>query len=148
MKAAQAAVAMLMLSLAGPAAAADDYKIIKLEQDVRRLEQQVRELSRQIAELQRQTGAPAIPVPRDQEGPAPSGPQLWLQAENWQRLRVGMSELEVIDALGPPTSTRLADEGATRILFYALEIDVGSFLSGSVEVRDHRVAEINEPVLK
>jgi len=148
MKAVRAAVAMLMLSFSAMAAAADDYKIIKLEQDVRRLEQQVRELSRQIAELQRRSGAPVIPVPRDQEQPAPSDSQPWLQAKNWQRLRVGMSELEVIDALGPPTSTRLGDDGSARILFYALEIDAGSFLSGSVEVRDRRVVEINVPVLK
>lgn len=149
MKAVDAVIAILMLSVAElAAAAADDYKIIKLEQDVRRLEQQVRELSRQIGELQRQTGAPIVPVPGEQETAAPSDPQPWLQAKNWQRLRVGMSELEVIDALGPPTSTRLADDGVARVLFYALEIDAGSFLSGSVEMRDHRVVQINMPALK
>ena len=148
MKAVQAIVAMLMLCIAGLAAAADDYKVIKLEQDVRRLEQQVRDLSREIAELRRQTGAPALSAPREQERPAPSSSPLWLQANNWQRLRVGMTELEVIDALGPPTSTRSAADGAGRILFYALEIDTGSFLGGSVELRDRRVVEIDPPVLK
>ena len=148
MNALQATFAMLMLSAAGLATAADDYKVIKLEQDVRRLEQQVRDLSREIADLRRHAGTPAISAPREQEKPAPSTAPLWLQAKNWQRLRVGMTELEVIDALGPPTSTRGAGDGTARMLFYALEIDTGSFLGGSVEVRDRRVVEINTPVLK
>jgi hypothetical protein len=148
MKSVAAVVTMLVLPVAGWAAAANDYKVIKLEQDVRRLEQQVRDLSREIADLRRQSGAPPLSAPRDQEKPAPSTSPLWLQAKNWQRLRAGMTELEVIDALGPPTSTRVANDGATRILFYALEIDIGSFLGGSVELRDRRVVEINTPVLK
>lgn len=148
MKASHAIVAMLMLSSAGPAAAADDYKVIKLEQDVRRLEQQVRDLSREISDLRRQSGAPPISTQRDQEKPAPSTAPLWLQLNNWQRLRVGMSELEVVEALGAPTSARPSADGAGRTLFYALEIDSGSFLGGSVELRDRRVVEINTPVLK
>ena len=148
MNALRATVAMLMWSAAGSALAADDYKIIKLEQDVRRLEQQVRDLSREIMDLRRHAGAPQMSAPRDQEKPAPAASPPWLQARNWQRLRVGMTELEVVDALGPPTSTRSAGDGNARILFYALEIDTGSFLGGSVELRDRRVAEINTPVLK
>jgi outer membrane murein-binding lipoprotein Lpp len=148
MKAVQVVVAMLMLPLAQLAAAADDYKVIKLEQDVRRLEQQVRELSREVAELRRQAGMSPVQAPRDQEKVAPSSSSLWLQAKNWQRLRVGMSELEAIEALGPPTSARLASDGAARILFYALEIDTGSFLGGSVELQDSRIVKINPPVLK
>lgn len=148
MNALQATFAMLMVLAAGLASAADDYKVIKLEQDVRRLEQQVRDLSREIAELRRQTGGPRFPAPREQEQPAPSTSASWLQARNWQRLRVGMTELEVIYVLGPPTSTRVPGDGTARILFYALEIDTGSFLGGSVELRDRRVVEINTPVLK
>ncbi len=138
---------MLAMSLLQVATAADDYKVIKLEQDVRRLEQQVRELSREISDLRRQAGTSTVPAPREQERVATSSSPPWLQAKNWQRLRVGMSELEVIDALGPPTSTRTGS-GEARILFYALEIDTNSFLGGSVELRDRRVVEINTPVLK
>lgn len=148
MKAARILLAMSMLPLADAAAAADDYKVIKLEQDVRRLEQQVRELSREVAELRRQSGMSSAPAPREQERPPASSSPPWLQAKNWQRLRVGMSELEVVAALGPPTSARPAPDATGRILFYALEIDVGSFLGGSVEMRDGRVAQINTPVLK
>lgn len=147
MKAVQLTLAMLMFSVAGFVSAADDYKVIKLEQDVRRLEQQVRDLSREIADLRRQSGAPALSAPREQERAASSSSPPWLQLKNWQRLRVGMTELEVIDALGPPSSTRPAGD-AGRTLFYALEIDTGSFLGGNVELRDRRVVEINTPVLK
>jgi hypothetical protein len=147
MRPVHAIIAMLVLPAAAWSAA-DDYKVIKLEQDVRRLEQQVRDLSREIADLRRQTAAPPLSTPRDQEKPAPSSSPAWLQAKNWQRLRVGMTELEVIEALGPPTSTRLGADGAQRILFYALEIDTGSFLGGNIELRDRRVVEINTPVLK
>jgi hypothetical protein len=148
MKAVHVAVAILTMSVAGFASAADDYKVIKLEQDVRRLEQQVRDLSREIADLRRQTGAPALSAPRDQEKAAPSSAQPWLQAKNWQRVRVGMTELEVINVLGPPTSTRVAADGVGRTLFYALEIDTGSFLGGSVELQNRRVAKIDTPILK
>lgn len=146
MKAVHAAFAMLMLPLAGWAA--DDYKVIKLEQDVRRLEQQVRDLSREVSELRRQSGGPSLSAPREREKTAPPSSTPWLLAKNWQRLGVGMTELEVIDALGPPTSTRAVADGAGRVLFYALEIDTGSFLGGNVELRDRRVVEINTPVLK
>ena len=143
-------LSMLMLIVAQPAAAADDFKVIKLEQDVRRLEQQVRDLSRQIAELRRTAGTSTDQAAVSPEVAAPSGSppsSLWLQAKNWQRVQVGMNELQVIDILGPPTSTR-AVHADSRVLLYALEIGTGSFLSGSVELRDRRVAEISPPVLK
>jgi hypothetical protein len=57
-----------------------------------------------------------------------------------------MSELEVINILGPPTSLR--QEGDARVLLYALEIGTANFLGGSVEFRDRAVTAINKPVLK
>jgi hypothetical protein len=114
----------------------------------------VRDLSRQIAELRRQAGMSASPTPpperRDLATPSgsPSGSPPWLQAEAWQRLQMGMSELQVIDTLGPPTSTRDATEVGTKVLFYAMEIGAGSFLSGSVEMRDRRVVKITPAALK
>lgn len=141
---------LLMLMGTQVAAAADDFKVIKLEQDVRRLEQQVRELSRQVSELRRYAGTSPAPVlaPASPEGTTSSSSAPWLQAKNWQRLQLGMSELQVIETLGPPTSTRGATDASARVLFYALEIGTGSFLGGSVELRDRRVVEINPPVLK
>lgn len=131
------------------AAAADDFKVIKLEQDVRNLEQQVRELSRQVAELQRGAAWPRDQPASPANRPAAiTGPPLWLDAKNWERIRIGMTELEVISTLGPPTSLRGAADASSRTLFYALEIGSSAFLSGSVQLEDRRVIEVQKPVLK
>lgn len=148
MKAVHALVALLALPMAG-FAAGDDYKVIKLEQDMRRLEQQVRDLSRQVAELRR--GGPSsleTPAPTARETETPSTPPRWLQVKHWQSVKPGMSELQVVEMLGPPTSTRAAADGQTQILFYAMEIATGSFVGGSVELRERRVIQINMPTLK
>jgi hypothetical protein len=57
-----------------------------------------------------------------------------------------MSELEVLSTLGPPTTMR--DEDGAKVLRYALEISSGGFLSGSVTLRDHVVAEVRKPALQ
>lgn len=149
MKAVHALVALLILPVAG-FAAGDDYKVIKLEQDVRRLEQQVRDLSRQVAELRRgvPTSVDQAPAPTARETDIPQIPPRWLRVKNWQSVKLGMSELQVIDTLGAPTSTRASADGETQILFYAMEIATGSFVGGSVELRDRRVVQINVPMLK
>jgi hypothetical protein len=147
------AVATLLALLALPgmaAAAVDDYKVIKLEQDVRRLEGQVRELSRQIAELRRDPGTPPDQIQIPTTGtPAPStASPRWIQAKRWQAVQVGMTEQQVIETLGPPTSTRPGSDSDSRTLFYSLELEGNSFLSGSIEMRDRRVVEIKTPELK
>jgi len=135
------------------AAAADDFKIIRLEQDMRNLEREVQTLSRQVAELRQQlarsgdeaalsgrTAGRPTTAGEDDESPA------WLTAANWDRLRPGDEEFEVIDALGPPTSMR--DESGARVLLYAMEIGSSGFLSGSVALKDRVVVEVQKPVLK
>jgi hypothetical protein len=126
---------------------ADDYKVIKLEQDVRNLERQVSELTRQVTALTRQR------VPYDGPTPAvvPAEPaaanELWLNSDNWKRLHVGMDELDVLRILGKPASMR-ADTAESRTLLYAMEIGRSGFLGGNVQLREHRVVAINRPVLK
>lgn len=140
-------VALLML-VCMQVEAADDFKIIKLEQDVRNLERQVQDLSRQLAELQQRDSRSddqRVPAPRPAAQPPSSQ---WLDATNWNRVRAGMSELEVISTLGPPTSLRGADDGGSRTLIYAMEIGSSGFLSGSVQLKDRRVTEVQKPVLK
>ena len=56
-----------------------------------------------------------------------------------------MSELEVIDLLGAPTSMRA--EGDARVLLYAMEIGSSGFLRGSVTLRDRAVVEVQQPTL-
>jgi outer membrane murein-binding lipoprotein Lpp len=144
-----AALSIVALVLVSSIAAGDDFKIIRLEQDVRNLEREVQSLSRQVNELRQSlsrsgeeaalSGRKPAPPPQD-ESPG------WLSIANWDRLRTGDDELKVIDALGPPTSMR--DENGSRVLLYAMEIGSSGFLSGSVTLKDRVVVEVRKPVLK
>ena len=141
------------LALPGPSWA-DDYKVIKLEQDMRNLERQVNELRRQVEVLQRRESGELPPsmLPRESSKPSAAAPAedstLWYSSANWDRVKVGMNELDVIRLLGKPNSVR-SDDAQSRTLLYALEIGSGSgFLSGSVQLRDRQVVAVNRPVLK
>jgi hypothetical protein len=135
-----------LLALIAASASGDDFKIIKLEQDVRNLERQVGVLSRQIDDLSgRLSRSGERPASRRASAAEPPS-SAWLVASNWDGIRPGMSELEVINALGPPASMRVEDEG--RVLLYALEIGTDGFLSGSVTLKEKQVVEVEKPTLK
>jgi len=135
--------AFLVLPLA--AAAADDPRISFLEQEVRNVQRQLAVLSRQVDGLTHQPNRPASQTP-EPRGAAPMAEPQWLNAAKWRALRPGMSELEVISALGPPTSMR--EESGARVLLYAMEIGASGFLGGSVKLRDRTVAEVRQPTLQ
>lgn len=141
--------ALLLATWLSPAMAADDFKVMKLEQDMRNLERQVQELQRQVSDLQ-QRSRPGL----ETRAPAPSAAAAantsgqWLEAANWKRIRPGMAELEVISLLGPPTSLRGAADSPSRTLMYAMEIGSSGFLGGSVQLRDRVVVEVSPPVLR
>lgn len=142
-------MALLLIAAAHGAAAQDDYKIIKLEQDMRNLERQVEQLSRQLSDAQRQIAQlGGRPITRtDRGGPVAVGtPTPWLNIDNWDRLREGMTELQVIELLGPPTSMRA--EGDARTLFYAMEIGSNGFLSGAVRLEGRKVEDVEKPTLR
>jgi hypothetical protein len=132
---------------------AETLKIQQLEQDVRDLRRTVDLQQRRLDDLERAAGRGGRPVPAGAASPrAPAPPSgrdaAWLQAANWERLRPGLGELEVVSLLGPPTSMRTADDGRTRTLFYALEIGSSGYLGGHVVLEDRRVASIELPRLK
>lgn len=136
-------VALLLIA---SSALADDYnRIIRLEQDVRDLERQVSALQREISELRHRSGTRTV-TPSYLEETALAARDAWVDAEKWQRLKIGASELEVIEALGAPTSMRVQD--GTRVLLYAMEIGSSGFLSGSVTLKDREVIAIELPTLK
>jgi hypothetical protein len=143
-----ARVLLAMMLLCAPMAApANDLKTAKLEQDVRDLQRQVQALSRQIDELRAQlTRAGDRPAPRPLRPAAPPSTDGWLDASKWQRVKPGMSELQVVSALGPPTSMRAEDN--ERVLLYAMEIGSSGFLGGSVRLRDRVVVEVQAPTLQ
>jgi len=138
-------LALLILPLT--AAAADDPRLSFLEQEVRNLQRQVQALSRQMDELQTRPERPG-PQTSVHPGAAPveSAPPKWVDASLWRRLRPGMSELDVISSLGPPTTMR--EEGGARVLLYAMEIGASGFLRGSVKLRERAVVEILQPTLQ
>ena len=145
-------LALLAVPLLGHSALAQDdatYRLMKLEQDVRNLERQVQTLTRQIDELKQQSaraGEHGALSTRSATASAATSSTAWLEAARWDRVRTGMSELEVIGILGPPTSLR--QEGDARVLLYAMEIGSANFLGGSVELRDKAVSEVHKPTLK
>lgn len=146
-----ALLGVLLSFTAVAAVAADDvtYRLMKLEQDVRNLERQVQTLNRQLDELKQQqsrAGDRGPSAARSSSAPAGASSTAWLEATRWDRVRKGMSELEVIDVLGPPSSMR--EENGARVLLYAMEIGSSGFLGGSVEFRDGAVTAVNKPVLK
>lgn len=145
-------IALIAVPLLGQSAFAQDdatYRVMKLEQDVRNLERQVQTLTRQIDELKQQSaraGDHSALGTRSSTATAEASSTAWLEAARWNRVRTGMSELEVIDILGPPTSMR--KDGDARVLLYAMEIGSSGFLGGSVEVRNQAVSAVYKPVLK
>jgi len=138
-------IACLLLPLG--ASATDAGRISFLEQEVRNLQRQVQALSRQVDELRlrpdRLEGPAMSAVPRT--GGA-DGLPMWVDAGKWKRVQRGMSELEVIATLGPPSSMR--EESGTRVLLYAMELGASGFLGGSVSLRDRSVVEVLQPTLR
>ena len=134
-----------LLLLTPFAVAADDLRIAQMEQDIRDLKRQVQTLTRQIEELRR---VPANPGAGRELSPSPNAPSstTWVDLSRWNRLRPGMSEMEVLSSLGPPTTMR--DENGAKVLRYALEISSGGFLSGSVTLRDRVVVDVRKPSLQ
>ena len=128
--------------------AADEGRISFLEQEVRNLQRQVQVLTRQLDELRTRPDRLSSVVPASGGEPEDSGTALprWVDAQRWRQVRPGMSELEVINALGPPNTIR--DEDGARVLFYAMEIGSSRFLGGSVKLRQRAVVEVLSPTLQ
>lgn len=141
-------------------AAQDGANVARLEQEVRQLQREMLNLSQQLSELRARADRPPAPAfpstavsPSNAAGArseaangAGGASARWINASLWQSLRQGMSELQILEILGPPTSMR--DQGGERVLLYALEIGNAGFLAGSVTLRDRVAATIETPRLK
>jgi outer membrane murein-binding lipoprotein Lpp len=143
-----------LVGMPAAASAADDFRVHQLEQDVRDLQRQVQALSRQIESQRAAPPAPDAAIrQRDAasglppHSPPPGAPApAWVDAAKWQRVQPGMTELEVIGILGPPTSMRT--EESARVFLYALEIGSSGFLVGSVRLRNSSVVSVQKPTLQ
>jgi hypothetical protein len=126
--------------------AADDFRLMKLEQDVRALERQLQDIQRQFDGVQRRAlSGPSAIEPRN--APESTSNDKWLNAATWSRIRPGMSELEVIELLGKPTALR-PDAQGRRALLYTMEIGTTGFLSGSVSFDAGKVVDFQVPALR
>jgi hypothetical protein len=67
----------------------------------------------------------------------------WKIASSWDRLRIGMSQAQVVAILGQPTSIRYI--ASQRMLFYQGNIPAGQ-ITGTIEISDDRVYSINKPI--
>ena len=141
---------LLFMILPLTASAADEVKVTYLEQEVRSLQRQVQALSRQLDEIRNRPERAALPVSRPSASMGEGDPDdelaRWVNASLWRKLRPGMSELDVIGSLGPPTSMR--EESGARVLLYAMEIGSSGFLGGSVKLRERMVVEVRQPTLQ
>lgn len=139
-------LAALLLLAPVAAGAADSIEISRVQQDIRDLKRDVEALTRRMDELRVQLARPGDTPVRATAPPVAGGTGAWVDAAKWRQVKVGMSELEVIAALGAPTSMRT--EGTGRVLLYAMEIGTTGFLAGSVTLRERVVAEVQTPMLR
>jgi hypothetical protein len=130
------------------AAPVDTLRVRQLESEVNRLQRELSAQARRIDELERAVrkgGSPrAAAGVSDRTGNSPA----WLVSTNWDRLRPGMKEVDVIALLGRPTSVRTDDAGEIRAFWYAMEIGPTIVLAGNVQLDENGVAKINRPALR
>lgn len=137
-----------LIAFTAPATAAEDFRVMKLEQDMRTLEREVQSLQRLVNDLQQRArrSDPAFEQKSDTAPPVEAD-TAWLKASAWHRVKTGMSELEVIEILGKPTALR-PDANDRKALLYTLEIGTTSFLTGSVAFDRGKAVEIQPPTLR
>ena len=144
--------AVLTWTAVGSAQAQDELRVRQLENEVSRLQRELDAQSRRIDELERNIrGAsanslsPAAPdvIRRDTE----SSPA-WLLTTNWDRIKPGMKDVDVIALLGRPTAVRPDPDGKGHALMYALELGPNAVLAGNVRFDESGVAQVTKPTLR
>jgi hypothetical protein len=144
-----ASALLLACPVSFAAGGVDDLRVRQLEQDIMRLQRELDAQSRRLESLERtqRSASSGMPVPAPATRPQDNSPA-WLIGTNWDRVRPGMKELDVIALLGRPTTVRMEDDGKGRALFYAMELGPNAILSGNVRLGDTGVTQVNRPVLR
>ncbi len=120
-----------------------DPRVDELKKQVAQLKLKVADQESRIAELEKAVKllqSAATPVP----APIPPTTPPWYHAGNWDQIKSGMSESQVVAILGPPTSVDSSID--QRTLFYSPDPNSTSTLSGSVTLVDDRVTAMTPPV--
>lgn len=131
----------------------EDFRTRQLMQELSELRRAVHEQGRRIEQLEREiarltgdaAGARAVPGEAPDALPAD---RAWLAPASWDRLRIGMTEQQVLDILGYPTSARTAAGATAKTLFYTVQVGPTGFLSGRIELENGRVRAIDRPALR
>jgi len=108
---------VLLLAACTLLAGADDFKVIKLEQDVRNLERQVQDLSRQMADLQQRSsrsGERIPPTPGPTTAPSQPSSTQWRAAQGPSRNRASKAGVEVAAAYLPPATAQPLEVARNR----------------------------------
>lgn len=143
-----AGACLSVLLLLGPVFTwADDARERQLELDVQQLRRELLAQGRRIEELERQAGRGVKETSVTMLPVVPVRPP-WLVAANWDRVHAGMTEDEVRQVLGTPTSVREGDSEQSKVFFYAVEVAPEAYLAGSVELDAGKVREVKKPVLR
>ena len=142
-------VLIAVLAAPLPAFAQDDLRVRQLENEVQRLQRAIDAQSQRIERLESSARiSGSMPPPVTVSPRAADSSPAWLVGTNWDKLRNGMKELDVIALLGRPSSVRTDDNAKVHTMFYALELGPNQFLTGNVQFGDAGVAEINRPTLR
>jgi hypothetical protein len=123
-------------------AQAPDPRIGELKKEAALLKITIADQERRITELERIVKAlqpVAAPVPTTIPAPIPP----WLLAPNWILIKKGMSEAQVLEILGPPTS--VDSTVGVRTLLYQPDSRATTPLNGAVTLTVDRVTALVPP---
>jgi hypothetical protein len=123
-------------------AQAPDPRIDELRKEAAQLKITIADQERRIADLERivkTLQVVAAPVPT----PIPTAIPPWHLAPNWILIKKGMSEAQVVEILGPPTSVDSTVD--VRTLFYKPDSRATTTLNGTVTLTDDRVSALVPP---
>jgi SmpA / OmlA family len=119
-----------------------DPRIDVLGKEAAELKITIADQERRIVELERIVKAlqvVAAPVPTAIPTPIPP----WHSAANWILIKKGMSEAQVVEILGSPTSVDSTVD--VRTLFYQPDSRATTTLNGTVTLTDDRVTALVPP---
>jgi hypothetical protein len=139
-------IVLFLAMLAAPARAEDSEILRQLKNDVAGLTEVVAEQARRIEKLEHALSAGLDAADRSTKyaaTPAVAAPP-WHSANNWGRVKDGMSESQVAAILGQPTTVKNLYEFKT--LFYEGEVRGSGVVNGNLGLKDGRVWQINIPV--
>lgn len=120
-----------------------DSRVDGLIKQMDQLTKQVSEQGQRIASLEKEVKALQTPPPPPQPASIPAPVPAWYSATNWSMIKPGMSEAQVTEILGAPTSVQTVED--TRKLFYGPDPHSTNTLAGSLTLMDDRVIAMTPP---